>query len=687
MKKLLLSVSIILLFLNNVSGVENLNRGVIALPIGSGKIYVGWRLLKDDPKEIVFNIYRSEGAEGSYVKVNKSPIVESTNFVDDGLLEGKAYFYQVVPVLEGEERLASRPFKLWASGVRKNYINIGLKGSYAFHKCAIADLDGDGEYDYVIKQPFFNADPYLAPGYWKPSTTTYSLEAYRSDGTFLWRHDMGWAIESGVWYSPYLVYDLDGDGKAEVYTKYGEGDPRNEEGRVFTGPEYLARLNGMTGKLEMKIPWHSREGFKESRGESEEEKGYNRSSRNFLAVAFLDGKRPSLIMQRGTYGIIKMSALDSNLKLIWNWDSTMEVRRFSGQGSHGFISADIDGDNRDELIYGAACVDDNGRGLWTQEKGHPDVCYVGDIDPFHPGLEIFFGFETSQKKNGLCLVDGKTGEVLWGYDEPTVHVHSQGMVADIFPDWPGLECFGGEKDGSKQWLFDSKGGLISKSSFGGRAPRAVRWDEDIQRELILDHGRAENGNRRSAILSKGIQKNDTHILSVIEGHIIGIADVFGDWREEIITSLNGRLHIYTTTIPAKTRIPCLMQDRLYRNYVSVSSVGYWNPPLLSENFTRHFQKIPTLPSSYGLLRNYPNPFNPGTWISYELPKVSDISLTIYNLQGQQVRMLLLGQQQAGFYRVAWDGTDTSGRSVSSGIYLVRMVAGSFSDVGKMVLLK
>ena len=126
----------------------------------------------------------------------------------------------------------------------KGYISIPLAGDYDFQKVGIGDLDGDGVYEYVIKQPNFNTDPYQRPGYWKKSTTTYKIEAYRLDGKMLWRHDMGWSIEAGIWYSPWIVYVVDGDGKAEVYCKAGEGDPRDEKGLVQKGPEYFVRKAG-----------------------------------------------------------------------------------------------------------------------------------------------------------------------------------------------------------------------------------------------------------------------------------------------------------------------------------------------------------------------------------------------------------------------------------------------------------
>jgi rhamnogalacturonan endolyase len=386
---------------------------------------------------------------------------------------------------------------------------------------------------------------------------------------------MGWAIETGTWYSPYVVYDCDADGKAEVYLKFGEGDLRGADGRVFAGPEYLARLNGMTGELERKTPWHDRTGYGGNDG------GYNRSNRNFLAIAYLDGQTPSIIMQRGTYGLIKLAALNANLDRIWDWTSSQESGKYAGQGSHGFVAADVDGDGRDELVYGAACVDDDGQGLWTLGMGHPDVCYVGEVDPARSGLEVFYGFETRQKKNGVCLVDAQTGALIRGYDGATTHVHNQGMCADILPDRPGLECFAGEKDRSAHWFYDAGGVLISDEAFGGLSPRAARWDADLQREIMVEIQKSSSGARRYVLLGTGFRYSGNNAISVIEGRPIAIADCLGDWREEIITTVEGELRIYSTTVLSEDRRVCLMQDRLYRNYVAVQSMGYWYPPLMS----------------------------------------------------------------------------------------------------------
>ena len=537
---------------------EHLDRGVVALPRSGDEVYIGWRLLTSDPAGIGFNVYRSENPDGEYTLLNSLPITDSTNYLDEATSLGKTYYYIVKSVVHGKEVGFSRTVEAAASQAGKPYISIPFQGKYSAQKVAMADLDGDGMLEYVIKQPNFNTDPYQRPGYWKKSEDTYKIEAYRQDGTFMWRYDMGWAIEEGIWYSPLVVYDIDGDGKAEVYTKAGEGDPRDPDGRVTSGPEYLVKLDGATGQVVEKIDWLTRDGIDD----------YNYYSRNMLAVAYLDGKSPHLIMLRGTYTLIKIAALDGRLKQKWYWESSGEYESYKGQGLHGLHGADIDGDGRDELVIGGAVIDNDGKPLWNLRMRHPDIAYVANIDPDRPGLEIFYGFEPRHEKNAVCLVDAKTGEMLWSYDGPTTHVHGQGMVADIDPSRPGIECYAGEKDGSKYWLYDAKGNLISQESLGGLAPKTAYWDGDPQKEIVL----------------KGkISKYKGLSYDKIEGRILAIADCLGDWREEIITSLEGELRIYSTTIPSETRRISLMQDRQYRLGVAEGSMGYYYPPQLGEN--------------------------------------------------------------------------------------------------------
>lgn len=533
---------------------ERLGRGLVALECERG-VFLSWRFLVNDPENVRFHIFRRD--ENSLWRRLTSEPLAVTNFTDTQVEPNKTYRYQVRAFIGNSEIGRSKEVVVTVTGKPKSYIAVPLQGKYRAQKVAIADLDGDGELDFVIKQPDFNVDPYQAPGYWRPSPDTYKLEAYLSDGTFLWRHDLGWSIELGIWYSPYLAYDVDGDGKAEVLTKAGEGDPREPTGHVMKGPEWLLMLDGLTGKEKGRVPWISREGYED----------YNRASRNFLAVAYLDGCNPFIIMQRGTYGLIRIVALDSQLRTVWQFEAPRGSPA-AGQGAHCLHAADVDGDGKDELVIGSACVDDDGKLLWSTGLGHPDVCVVADIDPDRPGLEIFYGIEPRRQRDGICLVDARTGQIIWGWDKPTTHIHAQGMVADIDPNHRGMECFAGERDFPEQrWLLSAKGKILLEGKIPTLSPRAVWWDDDPQKEVLI-------GNR---LIHWATQKE----LLRVEGTLVGIADVIGDWREEIITCVDGELRIYTTTIPTNRRHRCLMQDRQYRLGVAAMSMGYFCPPQLS----------------------------------------------------------------------------------------------------------
>ncbi len=540
--------------------VEKLDRGVSALPAGEGRVHVGWRLLSGDPKEVGFHVYRRVAGESGMTRLTPEPIRRTTDFMDEHPPQAKCEYF-VAAVVDGPERALSPAASVDASAPFTSYLSIKLDGRQTFQKLAIADLDGDGRYDYIIKTPNANVDPYV--NYWKKSPGTYQLEAYNADGKFLWRNDMGWAIEQGIWYSPYVVYDFDGDGKAEVALKTGEGDPRDLDGRVQSGPEYLTILDGLSGAVRARIPWPDREGFSD----------YNYYCRNQLAVAYLDGKTPALLVQRGTYTIIKLYAYEfhnGKLRELWHWVSTDETPNWNGQGAHCLRAADIDGDGRDEVVLGSGVIDDNGQGLWCTRLGHPDHVYIGDLDPLRPGLEIYYGLEKAQKTgNGMCMVDAATGKILWGIKQPTRHVHGQGLVADLDPRYPGCETYSADTDPQKDFawslLHDCKGNVLSQENLGGFNPRAAYWDASTQRALI----------GRRGVLQKLAGPS---LPPRIAGEVVGVADILGDWREEIITTLPGELLIYSTAIPAQDRRTCLMQDPFYRADISTASQGYYQIP-------------------------------------------------------------------------------------------------------------
>ena len=558
--KILIILALVVSYTQAANAAEKFNRSLVAIERPDGSVFLSWRLLADDPENIGFQILRAEGKSSNTVfkSITGNKPHQLTNFLDKTVEKGKTYIYELNQYSGDPTAARSKVLDTVAvsiTGKSKPWMSIPLNGDYDFQKVGIADLDGDGQFEYLIKQPNFNTDPYQKPGYWKPSTTTYKIEAYRTNGQMMWRYDMGWSIEAGIWYSPWIVYDLDGDGKAEVYCKAGEGDPRDEKGLVTTGPEYLVKIDGVTGKVVAKRPWLSKEDFTQ----------YNYYQRNFLNIAYLDGKTPSLVMQRGTYKLIKVLALDKNLEQIWYWHADQESKKYRGQSSHGIVVADVDADGKDELVMGSAVIDDNGKGLWTTEQGHPDFVYVADIDPDNPGLEIYYGIESSRNDNGLCVVDAATGKILWGHDYPTKHIHGQGMGADILAQFDGIEVYGGERDFKQRWLYSAKGKLIEFHEEGTLTPRALWWDADPQKEVIIS-------NRISDWGKEPMQK--------IEGKVIVVVDCLGDYREEVITALDGELRIYTTTIPATDRKTCLIQNHQYRMAVTSQTMGYYYPAQL-----------------------------------------------------------------------------------------------------------
>jgi hypothetical protein len=548
---------------------EKLGRGVVALRADPTGNYVGWRLLQSDPADIAFNVHRASG-DGRPVKLTDQPLTRTTDFVDETAPADAPCTYWVRPVQGGKEGPPSEKVTVPPRSEALPYVRIRLDGDYTFQKLGIGDLDGDGRLDYVIKQPLDNIDPY--EGYWTPSPDTYKLEAYNADGRFLWRCDLGYAIERGIWYSPYVVYDFDGDGKAEVAAKTGEGDPRDPDGRVSRGPEYVTILDGATGKEITRTDWPSRDGIGGGLA------GYNYASRNQMGVASLDGKTPCLLVNRGTYTLMKLVAYqfrNGKLTELWRWDSNEEQGkvRYSSQGAHWMHSGDVDGDGRDEVVLGSNVIDDDGKGLWSTGLGHPDRCFLGDLDPDRPGLEVFYHIEPGHPENAVCLTDAATGEILWGLKERTYHV-GVGMAADIDPTYPGCECWASE-DGKgdpkgqnyngnpPRWLFTDKGELLARDK---DVPpfEVLYWDADSQRELV-------SGGR--ILKYKGAA-----VASGIEGSHVFWGDILGDWREELVTSVAGELRIYTTTIPASERRVTLLQDPIYRHDVAHEAMGYTQPP-------------------------------------------------------------------------------------------------------------
>lgn len=545
---------------------EAMDRGLIAIVRAEGGVYLGWRLLKDDAADVGFDLYRQSG-EGEEIKLNDRPLTQTTDFVDADAPLDKANRWRLVAVREGRAAGAAATVELGANPPAKPYISIPFKDDYVCNRVAIADLNGDGRYDFVIMQPNQVTDP----GVWRASETTWKVEAYLGDGTFLWRKDLGWNIEQGVWWAPMVAFDFDGDGKAEVALKTAptDADYRNPaghplEGKVTTGPEYCSILDGMTGRELDRVDWVAR-GNIDDWGDAK----HNRAARHLMGVAYLDGKRPSLLVLRGTYTLMRVDAYnleDKKLVPLWQWSGDEESPPVRGQGMHGMLAADVTGDGCDEIILGAAALKGDGTLLWNTWLGHPDACYVADILPERPGLEIIYGIEPRRSSNAICLADARTGKILWGIDFATTHVHSSGMFGDFDPRNPGVEFYIGEKDQSAHWTYSADGRLLRQENLGRLNPRPLYWEAG-EVKPYADRGR--------------IQRYHGEVVGRYEGTILAVADILGDWREELITVVPGELRITTTTIPAADRRVTLMQDDIYRLYVAMVSMGYLYPPQLS----------------------------------------------------------------------------------------------------------
>jgi len=540
---------------------EKLNRGMLAISMGEGKVYLGWRLLKADPENIAFNVYRST-AEQAPVKLNSQPLTKTTDFVDENAPLNQANAWYVKPVVNGREKAASERAALPANPPVQQYKSLPLRDNVRASMVGIADLNGDGVYDFVVKHSSGRGKD---PGRISPNSGAVQYDGYNGrTGEFMWRIDLGWNVDNGVWWTPMIVRDLDGDNKAEVCVRTSDYAasredmyPSGQTGFLLDAPEYLAVYNGETGELIDKVGW-----IELGKAQDWGDNTGNRASRHMMAVAYLDGKTPAVLAVRGIYGMMKIDAYvlkNKKLEKVWRWTNERAPFMYQGQGQHTVKSGDIDGDGCDEVINGSLAIDNDGKTLWGTGLGHGDRSYMGDIDPDNPGWEIWYIIEEPHPRNGACLVDVRTGMILFGADESNRDNElGSCMAADFDPAHPGLELAGG------RFYYTSKGIRLE----GDVPPQGLMawWNADLLREFVS---------------RKGLAKWESGGLVPIQGdQIVGsvqqVADIQGDWREELVTVTGGELRIYSTVIPAADRRVCLMQDPLYRNDICHHTMGYTN---------------------------------------------------------------------------------------------------------------
>ena len=559
---------------------EKLDRGVVAVRQADGSAFVSWRLLKSDPKGAAFDVYRNGK------KLNEAPLTKGgTWFIDKQPEEGAVYEVRC-KMDEGRRKpsaINSQPSSLSLQTSAIGYIAVPLQKPDEMHSAndaTVADVDGDGQYEIILKWDPWNSHDNSHDG----MTDATLIDCYRLNGERLWRIDLGRNIRSGAHYTPFIVYDLDGDGRAELMVKTADGtrdakgkvigdsltDYRNPAGRILTGPEYLSVFNGMTGEVMDTKPYVPERGDVNSWGDN---RG-NRSERYLAAVGYFGGRTASAVFCRGYYTRSVLAAWDWNgreLKQRWVFDTNNpQWASYAGQGNHNLRVADVDGDGWDEITYGSMAVDHDGTGLYNTGMGHGDAIHlIAD----HKDGQLYIWDCHENKRDGSDLRNAKTGEVVFQV-KSTTDV-GRAMAADIDPTNPGTEMWSIDSRGVR----DMKGEVIDHIN-----PRALSinfgiwWDGDLLRELL----------DRSAITKYDWQTNSAKVLQRLDGQFNNgtkqnpclSADIVGDWREEVITRNreSTELRIYVSTIPTDYRIDCLMQDIPYRLSVATENVGYNQPP-------------------------------------------------------------------------------------------------------------
>ena len=582
---------------------ENLTRGLIASNVGSGML-VSWRLLGTDDPTTEFNLYRDGTKIASIAKT------AGTSYLDkDGKATSK---YEVAAIVDGKEQ-AKAPLSLVLdktvsnSGKSFPYRTLklevpaaqtmpdGERCTYTPNDMSAADLDGDGEYELILKWDPSNAHDNSQTGY----TGTVFIDAYKLDGTRLWRIDLGKNIRAGAHYTQFQVFDYDGDGKAEMIVKTADGtidgtgkaigdkskDYRDGSGLVLKGPEYLTVFRGADGAEITTITYTpSRDINQHVKGKNG--KGYwgdnygNRCERYIAATAYLDGVHPSAIFIRGYYSSSYVVAYDfdgKTLKQRWYHKSEDPGQGLYEQGNHNIAVGDIDGDGYDEIVFGGATLNHDGTVRFSTQLGHGDAGHLGDLDPDHPGLEFW---DVHEHTNAQYTEEmrGKDGKVYWGTPQPNPGVdNGRGMAADIDSEYRGYEVWSSKGGGMKTATGKSIGSPAVSTNF------RIYFDGDVYDELM-----------DGAYITKFDSKAKKSNVYFDGGAALGaagcngtkntpslVADLFGDWREEMVVRSEKdptTMYIVSTPVASEHRVYTLMHDATYRVAIAWQNTAYNQPP-------------------------------------------------------------------------------------------------------------
>jgi rhamnogalacturonan endolyase len=563
---------------------ENLDRGAVAVARSSG-VFISWRWLGNEPDNVGFNVYRNG------TLLNSSPLTDRTNYIDAS--GSTSSTYTVAAVVDGQVQTASTPISPWPDSAKRIALRRPAGGTtpdgaaytYTPNDACVADLDGDGQYEIVLKWDPSNAKDNSKSGY----TGNVYIDAYEFDGTFLWRIDLGRNIRAGAHYTQFIAYDLDSDGRAEVAMRTadasidGQGrvigsssaDHRNSKGYVLSGPEYLTIFEGGSGRALATTDFVPARGTVSSWGD----KYGNRVDRFLAGLAWLDGEKPSLIMSRGYYTRAVVAAWDwrgGQLRSRWVFDTDNGYSEYRGQGAHSLTIGDVDGDGRQEIVFGAAAIDDDGTGLYSTGLGHGDALHLSDMDPNRHGLEVFMVHETPSAygAHAIEMHDARSGALLWSARGGGGDI-GRGVAMDIDPRYSGYEAWASRGD---LWAAD---GQVISSSRPSQKNFGVYWDGDLGRELLdgttiakWDYERSSSSRLLTADHWGVSSNNGTKSTPSLS------ADILGDWREEVIWRADSgdALLMFTTTAESPHRLRTLMHDPQYRAAVAWQNVAYNQPP-------------------------------------------------------------------------------------------------------------
>lgn len=579
---------------------DKLDRGLVAVSVNNG-MFVSWRVLGEDSENVKFNLYR----DGTLL--NSQPLSVS-NFTDNS---GSATSqYVVKTVINGVEKEASKAaivshndyLEIKIAAVPSNKDGKDISGVYEPNDATVADLDGDGQMEILLK---LRNTVFHANGYPEESTDYDIIQVYKLDGTLMWWIDCGRNMvdfqsnEINI-----AAYDWDLDGKAECVLRAADGtvihladgttqvigdptvdtlaDARNNgmtEKFTHTGAEYLLYLNGETGKpyQVMEYPLKRLEAGESSLDAAWGDGYGHRSSKHFFGAPYLDGRKPSIFLARGIYTRHKMVAYDvdpATHELIerWRWINNRAGSPWYGQGYHNYSIGDVDWDGRDEIVFGSMVIDDNGKGLSTTGLGHGDSQHLGDFNPYIYGQEFVACNEDNPNNN---YRDATTSKIY--YRTTATSDDGRAIAGNFSNEYPGAQFI--TSHDSKSLISTVINAHLDGASPTGDVAQNFRifWDGDLLDETFnYQNGRNTAGTiykfRKGAIrvFEGTATNNDTKGTPCFQG------DILGDWREEIIMRAadNKSIRIYTTTIPTDYRIYTLLHDPQYRNAMVWQMNGY-----------------------------------------------------------------------------------------------------------------